>query len=77
MCGGLQVGIPARRNLPVFHMLVVHRDISENNIIIDPETGMLIDLDLAIVDGERTGGRHMTSTMEFRRNARRLDSLTS
>lgn len=24
-----------------------------------------IDLDLAIVDGERTGGRHMTGTMEF------------
>jgi hypothetical protein len=26
---------------------------------------MLIDLDLAIVDGERTGGRHMTGTMKF------------
>ncbi len=26
---------------------------------------MLIDLDLAIVDGERTGGRHMTGTMEI------------
>jgi serine/threonine protein kinase len=50
---------------------ILHRDISENNIIItDPQTadgftGMLIDLDLAIVDGERTGGRHMTGTMEF------------
>ncbi len=50
---------------------ILHRDISENNIIVtDPEmadgfTGMLIDLDLAIVDGERTGGRHMTGTMEF------------
>jgi Fungal protein kinase len=50
---------------------ILHRDISENNIIItDPETaagfsGMLIDLDLAVVDGERTGGRHMTGTMEF------------
>ena len=50
---------------------ILHRDISENNIIItDPETsagfsGMLIDLDLAIVDGGRTGGRHMTGTMEF------------
>ncbi|KAF7513576.1 hypothetical protein GJ744_008870 [Endocarpon pusillum] len=50
---------------------IIHRDISENNIIItDPETaagfsGMLIDLDLAVVDGERTGGRHMIGTMEF------------
>lgn len=50
---------------------ILHRDISENNIIItDPQkadgfTGMLIDLDLAIVDGERTGGRQMTGTMEF------------
>lgn len=50
---------------------ILHRDISENNIIItDPETadnfsGMLIDLDLAIKDGERTGGKHMTGTMEF------------
>ena len=26
---------------------------------------MLIDLNLAIVDGERTGGRHITGTMEF------------
>ncbi|MCJ1469209.1 hypothetical protein MMC07_007842 [Pseudocyphellaria aurata] len=50
---------------------ILHRDISENNIIItEPETaggfcGMLIDLDLAIVDGERTGAQHMTGTMEF------------
>jgi serine/threonine protein kinase len=50
---------------------ILHQDISENNIIItDPKmaggfTGMLIDLDLAIVDGERTGGRHMTGTMDF------------
>jgi serine/threonine protein kinase len=50
---------------------ILHRDISENNIIItNPETaggftGMLIDLDLAIVSSERTGGRHMTGTMEF------------
>ncbi len=50
---------------------ILHRDISENNIIItDPKTtngftGMLIDLDLAIVNGERTGERHMTGTMEF------------
>ena len=46
----------------------LHRDISEKNIIItDPKTsggftGMHIDLDLAIVNGERTGGRHMTGT---------------
>lgn len=26
---------------------------------------MPIDLDLAILDGERTGGRHMTGTMDF------------
>jgi serine/threonine protein kinase len=50
---------------------ILHRDISENNIITtNPKmaggfTAMLIDLDLAIADGERTGGRHMTSTMEF------------
>jgi hypothetical protein len=50
---------------------ILHRDISENNIIItDPKTadgctGMLIDLDLAIVDGERTGARQQTGTMEF------------
>lgn len=48
----------------------MHRDISENNIITDPEkadnfTGMLIDLDLAIENGKRTGGRQMTGTMEF------------
>ncbi len=50
---------------------ILHRDISENNIIIaDPEKadgfrGMLIDLDLAIEDSKRTGGRQMTGTMEF------------
>lgn len=50
---------------------ILHRDILENNIIItDPEmaddfTGMLIDLDLAIDDGKRTGARQMTGTMEF------------
>ncbi|OAX79279.1 hypothetical protein ACJ72_06402 [Emergomyces africanus] len=51
---------------------ILHRDISENNIIItDPEkanghSGMLIDLDLAKeVGGERSGARHQTGTMEF------------
>ena len=50
---------------------ILHRDISENNIIItDPERadgfrGMLIDLDLAIEDSKRTGARQMTGTMEF------------
>lgn len=31
----------------------------------DGFTGMLTDLDLAIVDGERTSARHMTGTIEF------------
>ncbi|KMU76588.1 hypothetical protein CISG_05731 [Coccidioides immitis RMSCC 3703] len=51
---------------------ILHRDISENNIIItDPEkagghSGMLIDLDLAKeVGSERSGARHQTGTMEF------------
>ena len=51
---------------------ILHRDISENNIIItDPEkadgfTGMLIDLDLAKEVGSgRSGARHQTGTMEF------------
>jgi len=50
---------------------ILHRDISENNIIItDPKmangcTGMLIDLDPAIVGGERTGTRHQAGIMEF------------
>jgi serine/threonine protein kinase len=51
---------------------ILHRDISENNIIItDPETadgftGMLIDLDLAKETGsKRSGARHKTGTMEF------------
>jgi len=51
---------------------ILHRDISENNIIItDPEkadgfTGMLIDLDLAkIVGSGRSGARHQTGTMQF------------
>ncbi|KKZ61580.1 hypothetical protein EMCG_00563 [[Emmonsia] crescens] len=51
---------------------ILHRDISENNIIItDPEStngysGMLIDLDLAKeLNGGGTGARHQTGTMEF------------
>ena len=51
---------------------ILHRDISENNIIItNPDetggfSGMLIDLDLAKVLGSgRSGARHQTGTMEF------------
>lgn len=51
---------------------ILHRDISENNIIItDPEkadgfTGMLIDMDLAKEVGSgRSGARHQTGTMQF------------
>ncbi|RMZ76173.1 hypothetical protein DV736_g6707, partial [Chaetothyriales sp. CBS 134916] len=50
---------------------ILHRDISENNIIItDPKTdsfkGMLIDLDLAKELGSgRSGARCRTGTMEF------------
>jgi len=51
---------------------ILHRDVSENNIIItNPDetggfTGMLIDLDLAKVLGSgRSGARHQTGTMEF------------
>ncbi|OJD19014.1 hypothetical protein ACJ73_08673 [Blastomyces percursus] len=51
---------------------ILHRDISENNIIItDPKladgySGMLIDLDLAKELGSGgTGARHQTDTMEF------------
>lgn len=51
---------------------ILHRDISENNIIItdpgraDGFRGMLIDLDLAKEEGKGPGGaRHRTGTMEF------------
>lgn len=51
---------------------ILHRDISENNIIItDPQKakgarGMLIDLDLAKEDGKGpSGARYRTGTMEF------------
>ena len=51
---------------------ILHRDISESNIIIaDPKqadgfVGMLIDLDLAkVLNSERSGARYQTGTMEF------------
>lgn len=51
---------------------ILHRDISENNIIItDPKKtkgflGILIDEDLAkLVDSERSGARHKTGTRQF------------
>ena len=51
---------------------ILHRDISSNNIIITDGKksggfrGMLIDLDLAKErDGEPTGARHQTGTMQF------------
>lgn len=51
---------------------ILHRDISENNIIItdsketDGFTGMLIDEDLAKEIGSgRSGARHQTGTMKF------------
>jgi Fungal protein kinase len=50
---------------------ILYRDISENNIIITNSKlaggfiDMLIDLDLAIVDGKRTDGRYMTDIIEF------------
>ncbi|KPM39086.1 hypothetical protein AK830_g7476 [Neonectria ditissima] len=51
---------------------ILHRDISENNIIItdpgraDGFRGMLIDLDLAKEEGKGpSGARHRTGTMEF------------
>ena len=51
---------------------ILHRDVSENNIIITDLTrtngfgGMLIDLDLAkVVGSRRSGARHQTGTVEF------------
>ena len=67
----LRDAIKAHRSLYI-QGNILHRDISENNIIItDPKktdgfTGMLIDLDLAKVVGSgRSGARHQTGTMEF------------
>jgi len=67
----LRDAIKAHRSLYLMGN-ILHRDISENNIIItDPKkangfTGMLIDLDLAKEIGSgRSGARHQTGTMEF------------
>lgn len=66
----LRDAIKAHRFLFV-NVKIFHQDISENNIIItNPETadgfsGMLIDFDLAIVNGKRTNEQHMTDTMKF------------
>ncbi|OJD18450.1 hypothetical protein AJ78_01506 [Emergomyces pasteurianus Ep9510] len=67
----LRDAIRAHRSLYI-NGKILHRDISENNIIItDPKSangysGMLIDLDLAkeLCSGG-TGARHQTGTMEF------------
>ena len=67
----LQDAINAHRSL-YLKGNILHRDISENNIIITGReeagdvAGMLIDLDLAKVLGSgRSGARHQTGTMEF------------
>ncbi|EAS34035.2 uncharacterized protein CIMG_05059 [Coccidioides immitis RS] len=67
----LQDAIKAHRSL-YLDGKILHRDVSENNIIItDPNrvggrSGMLIDLDLAKEVGSgRSGARHQTGTMEF------------
>ncbi|KAF5120296.1 hypothetical protein E5D57_013649 [Metarhizium anisopliae] len=68
---GLRDAIKVHRSLYIDGK-ILHRDISENNIIItDPEKadgfkGMLIDLDLAKEEGKGpSGARHRTGTMEF------------
>ena len=65
----LRDAIKAHRSL-YLEGSILHRDISENNIIItNPKqangfTGMLIDADLAkIAGGGRTGARHQTGTI--------------
>lgn len=67
----LRDAIKAHRSL-YLNGNILHRDISENNIIITKTekpgdfAGMLIDLDLAKVLGSgRSGARHQTGTMEF------------
>ncbi|KAM4067835.1 kinase [Hirsutella rhossiliensis] len=70
LLGALRDAIKAHRSL-YLKGNILHRDISENNIIItDPERtghmGMLIDLDLAKELGSgRSGARCRTGTMEF------------
>jgi hypothetical protein len=70
LLGGLRDAIKAHRSL-YLKGNILHRDISENNIIItDPKKtgamGMLIDLDLAKEVGSgRSGARCRTGTMEF------------
>jgi len=70
LLGALRDAIKAHRSL-YLQGNILHRDISENNIIItDPKKtgvmGMLIDLDLAKeLDSGRSGARCRTGTMEF------------
>jgi len=70
LLGALRDAIKAHRSL-YLRGNILHRDISENNIIItDPKRtgviGMLIDLDLAKELGSgRSGARCRTGTMEF------------
>ncbi|KAG6037944.1 hypothetical protein E4U41_004648 [Claviceps citrina] len=68
---GLRDAIKAHRSL-YMDGKILHRDISENNIILtNPSTadglkGMLIDLDLAMeVGAGPSGAKHRTGTMEF------------
>ncbi|KAK5999022.1 hypothetical protein PT974_01409 [Cladobotryum mycophilum] len=68
---GLHDAIKVHRSL-YMDGKILHRDISENNIIItdpgraDGYRGMLIDLDLAKEEGKGpSGARHRTGTMEF------------
>ena len=71
LVGTLRDAIKAHQSLYIDGR-ILHRDISENNIIItDPKKadgfrGMLIDLDLAkVVGGGPSGARHRTGTMQF------------
>ena len=71
LLGSLRDAVQVHRSL-FMDGKILHRDISENNIIIiNPEKadgfrGMLIDLDLAKEDGKgSSGARHRTGTMEF------------
>lgn len=70
LLGALRGAIDGHRSLYVVGN-ILHRDISENNIITESTgtegaVGMLIDLDLAKVVGSgRSGARHQTGTVEF------------